>query len=468
MGNVVYIVDSGRGRTAAQSLDTPLPVHERPRVEDGARSGRSNVVTSLTVFVEGDDNPVKTLGEVHQPDNIETTQTGLLADRGSRIKPTVPRRLRRPQRDDRAPVVRPVLGNPGRWWRRSINRPTRDPPMSIPPMSRHSCLRPSRSAREPGRLGDDRHRRCLGGVRLRRVPDQHPGAHAVGGEGGGSGHLPRFRQPSRLHLQARRRTAAPDPDPRDLAAPNERRGGALRGALSLLHQGFASRYARVVRLLCPGGLDSGRGGLSQLRVGERRGSELLLGLRHASRRRRGCRGPQDRHHPVLRRDGLDRARRAARPRVDAQGHGPLLRDDAHRYRTPRGLGREVHRGRGDGRVRHPAAARGRRAPSGPRRCRHARSARGPQPRARARPRGPPGLPDRREHRGGPRGCRFERLRSRHRRRREHGRAARGRRRPRRDPDRRRRPTLWYAMPSRPSWSNHSHSKGRPSSSSPIG
>jgi hypothetical protein len=30
------------------------------------------------VFVEGDDQPVKTLNEVHQPDNIETTQTGLL------------------------------------------------------------------------------------------------------------------------------------------------------------------------------------------------------------------------------------------------------------------------------------------------------------------------------------------------------------------------------------------------------
>jgi hypothetical protein len=36
------------------------------------------VVTSLTVFVEGDDNPVKTPTEVHQPDNIETTPTGLL------------------------------------------------------------------------------------------------------------------------------------------------------------------------------------------------------------------------------------------------------------------------------------------------------------------------------------------------------------------------------------------------------
>ena len=40
MENVVYIVDSGRGRTAAQSLDTPLQVHQRPRLEDGARPGR--------------------------------------------------------------------------------------------------------------------------------------------------------------------------------------------------------------------------------------------------------------------------------------------------------------------------------------------------------------------------------------------------------------------------------------------
>jgi hypothetical protein len=35
-------------------------------------------VTSLTIAVEGDDHPVKTLSEVHQPDNVETTDTGLL------------------------------------------------------------------------------------------------------------------------------------------------------------------------------------------------------------------------------------------------------------------------------------------------------------------------------------------------------------------------------------------------------
>jgi hypothetical protein len=79
MENVVYIVDSGRGRTAAQSLDTPNFRSTNGRVWrmvlDPTDPKR---VTSLTVFVEGDDNPVQTLNEVHQPDNIETTVGGLL------------------------------------------------------------------------------------------------------------------------------------------------------------------------------------------------------------------------------------------------------------------------------------------------------------------------------------------------------------------------------------------------------
>ncbi len=78
-GNTVYIVDSGRGRTALQGLDTPNFRSTNGRVwkmvldpDDPTK------VTSLTVFVEGDDNPVKTLSEVHQPDNIETTRNGVL------------------------------------------------------------------------------------------------------------------------------------------------------------------------------------------------------------------------------------------------------------------------------------------------------------------------------------------------------------------------------------------------------
>ena len=79
MGNVVYIVDSGRGRTAAQSLDTPNFRSTNGRVWKMVLDPNDpTIVTSLTVFVEGDDNPVQTLNEIHQPDNIESTETGIL------------------------------------------------------------------------------------------------------------------------------------------------------------------------------------------------------------------------------------------------------------------------------------------------------------------------------------------------------------------------------------------------------
>jgi hypothetical protein len=78
MGNVVYIVDSGRGRTAAQSLDTNFRSTNGRVWKMVLDPNDPTKVTSLTVFVEGDDNPVKTLSEIHQPDNIETTPNGLL------------------------------------------------------------------------------------------------------------------------------------------------------------------------------------------------------------------------------------------------------------------------------------------------------------------------------------------------------------------------------------------------------
>jgi len=77
-GNVVYIVDSGRGRRADQSLDTNFS-STNGRVWKMVLDRKDpKKVKSLTVFVEGDDNPVKTLNEIHQPDNIETTRNGLL------------------------------------------------------------------------------------------------------------------------------------------------------------------------------------------------------------------------------------------------------------------------------------------------------------------------------------------------------------------------------------------------------
>ncbi len=75
-GNVVYIVDLGRGRVSAS--DTPFPSTNGRVWKMVLDKHDPKIVTSLTVFVEGDDNPVKTLSEVHQPDNIETTKTGLL------------------------------------------------------------------------------------------------------------------------------------------------------------------------------------------------------------------------------------------------------------------------------------------------------------------------------------------------------------------------------------------------------
>jgi hypothetical protein len=77
--NVLYLADSGRGLRPDQS----------PSAGQGFRStnGRiwkmvlsptdPTIVTSLSILIEGDDMPVKTLGEVHQPDNLETTANGL-------------------------------------------------------------------------------------------------------------------------------------------------------------------------------------------------------------------------------------------------------------------------------------------------------------------------------------------------------------------------------------------------------
>jgi hypothetical protein len=75
MSNVVYIIDSGRGTTGAPGPGKSTNGRVWKMVLD-----RTNpkLVTSLSIFVEGDDNPVKTLREIHQPDNIETTQSSLL------------------------------------------------------------------------------------------------------------------------------------------------------------------------------------------------------------------------------------------------------------------------------------------------------------------------------------------------------------------------------------------------------
>jgi hypothetical protein len=78
MGNVVYIADSGRGRAPTQSLDTPFRSTNGRVWRMVLDRKHPTKVTSLTVFVEGDDKPVKSPDEIHQPDNLESTRNGIL------------------------------------------------------------------------------------------------------------------------------------------------------------------------------------------------------------------------------------------------------------------------------------------------------------------------------------------------------------------------------------------------------
>ena len=75
MENVVYVVDSGRGTAGnpGAGVSTNGRVWRMELDPDDP-----TVVTSLSILVEGDDAAVKTLNEVHQPDNIESTASGIL------------------------------------------------------------------------------------------------------------------------------------------------------------------------------------------------------------------------------------------------------------------------------------------------------------------------------------------------------------------------------------------------------
>jgi hypothetical protein len=75
MSNVVYLADSGRGATSpGLSPFTSSNGRIWKMVLDPSDPTK---VTSLSILIEGDDNPVKTLNEIHQPDNLETTINGL-------------------------------------------------------------------------------------------------------------------------------------------------------------------------------------------------------------------------------------------------------------------------------------------------------------------------------------------------------------------------------------------------------
>ena len=74
MGNVVYIADSGRATAGTPQAGRSTNGRVWKMVIDPKNERK---VTSLSILIEGDDNPVKTLNEIHQPDNLETTANGL-------------------------------------------------------------------------------------------------------------------------------------------------------------------------------------------------------------------------------------------------------------------------------------------------------------------------------------------------------------------------------------------------------
>ncbi|MBA2254535.1 MAG: DUF839 domain-containing protein [Chloroflexi bacterium] len=74
MANIVYVADSGRATTGAPGPGKSTNGRVWKLVLDPTDP---KVVTSFSILIEGDDQPVKIITEVHQPDNLETTTNGL-------------------------------------------------------------------------------------------------------------------------------------------------------------------------------------------------------------------------------------------------------------------------------------------------------------------------------------------------------------------------------------------------------
>lgn len=78
MSNVVYMADSGRGLREDQSFPGQAFRSTNGRIWKMVVDPTDpTIVQSLSILIDGDDNPVKTVGEIHQPDNLETTTNGL-------------------------------------------------------------------------------------------------------------------------------------------------------------------------------------------------------------------------------------------------------------------------------------------------------------------------------------------------------------------------------------------------------
>jgi hypothetical protein len=74
--HVVYFADSGRGSNDASGNAFASTNGRIFKLE--FTDPKDPTAATLSLLVEGDDNPVKTFAEIHQPDNVETTAAGSL------------------------------------------------------------------------------------------------------------------------------------------------------------------------------------------------------------------------------------------------------------------------------------------------------------------------------------------------------------------------------------------------------
>ena len=207
--NIVYVADSGRGSDSAgtnafASRNGRIWKLEFTDPDDPTKA-------TLSLLVEGDDQPIKTVDEIHQPDNLETTAAGSLMvteDPGSGQQ--FPIGLDRHESDDRAPLV----GRPrhrrhdGRGEGRPVGR-------------RGTDGRRRGRGRQPGRLGVERGRRRVGGLRRRRLLRHDPGEHALAREGDRRSCRRPGSAQAGLHEEALRRAARAAPRSGRLARTSE-------------------------------------------------------------------------------------------------------------------------------------------------------------------------------------------------------------------------------------------------------
>ena len=190
--NVVYVADSGRGLAGPTGPGISTNGRIWKLVLDPSDPTK---VLSLSILIEGDDAPVKAPGEIHQPDNLETTASEPARHRGPGLEPAVPVRIDRPERDD-GPDLEAHLATGANSVVAKVNQSADEGPTDVDVRN---------DARQPRRVGVERDHRCVRDLRTGSVPGRRPGRNTRGRRGSArDADLPEGRRPARDPLDPRR------------------------------------------------------------------------------------------------------------------------------------------------------------------------------------------------------------------------------------------------------------------------